>query len=370
MATKKQAGIRARKNADGSMSYDAQLLVKPYPRTQQTFAIRDQAIAWRLKTLAELRAQRKVGRARPEMAKLTIAGLNTEYLNDPETMALADFKDRERHLNWWSAHYGGERVLDFGTLQARAARAALIPGRKNATVVRYIAAERAAWNWGRAADLVPNDRVWPQRLMLTEPDARVRWLSDDELRDVMQAAKAHSPAVYAAVAVALATGARQGEMLRLTWGDVDFERSTIRLLLTKARVPRSVHLPAIAAEALKAVKADDAADDARVFLYSDGTPLDQDRLNREWRRVRTAAGLDHTCTDQCEPECQAHFRWHDFRHSCASFLAQNGATLLEIGSILGHKRAQTTLKYAHLVAGKVVTGHAALDQKLRDGAAS
>jgi hypothetical protein len=33
--------------------------------------------------------------------------------------------------------------------------------------------------------------------------------------------------------------------------------------------------------------------------------------------------------------------------------------------VLGHKRAQTTLKYAHLVAGKAVTGHAALDEKLR-----
>jgi integrase len=326
MATKKQAGIRARKNADGSMSYDAQLLVKPYPRTQQTFPNRADAIAWRSKTLAELRAQRKVGGTRPELAKITLAGLNTDYLKDPETKALADF---------------------------------------NATVDRYIAAERAAWNWGRAAGLVPNDRAWPPRLMLTEPDARVRYLSDQELRDVMQAAKAHSPAVYAAVAIALATGVRQGEMLRLTWADVDFARSTIRLcalsssgrLLTKNRTARGVHLPAIAAEALKAVKAVDAADDVRVFLYADGTPFDQDRLNREWNRIRTVAGLTN-------------FRWHDFRHSCASFLAQNGATLLEIGSILGHKRAQTTLKYAHLVAGKVVTGHAELDKKLRDGMAS
>jgi integrase len=351
MVTRKHTGIRPRRNADGSMSYDAQLLVKPFPRTQQTFQTLVEAIAWRSKTTAELRKQRQGGGARPELATLTLAGLNADYLMDAETKLLADYHDRKRHLDWWSAHHGTVKVLDFGVLQARAARDALMPARQNATVDRYIAAERAAWNWGRSAGLVPNDRAWPPRLMLTEPDARVRYLSDAELSAVLKAAKAHSPAVYAAVTVALATGVRQGEMLRLTWADVDFTRSTIRLLLTKNGTARSVHMPVIAAEALKAVKAGTVVG-ARVFLYTDGTPLDQDRLNREWRRVRAAAGL----TD---------FRWHDFRHSCASFLAQNGATLLEIGSVLGHKRAQTTLKYAHLAEGKAVTGHAALDAKLR-----
>jgi integrase len=347
-------GIRLEHNADGSASYHAQISVKPFPRTQQSFPTLAEAIAWRNKTKAELEKQRRSGGARPELATLTLAGLNTEYLNDPETNLLSDYNDRKRHLAWWSAHCGTERVLDFGVLQARAARVALIPGRKNATVDRYIAAERAAWNWGREAGLVPTDRAWPPGLMLTEPDARVRYLSDDELSAVLKAAIGHSPAVYAAVTVALATGVRQGEMLRLTWADVDFARSTIRLLLTKNGTARSVHLPVIAAEALKAVKAGTVVG-ARVFLYTDGTPLDQDRLNREWRRVRAAAGLTN-------------FRWHDFRHSCASFLAQNGATLLEIGSVLGHKRAQTTLKYAHLAEGKAVTGHAALDEKLRNGA--
>jgi integrase len=60
------------------------------------------------------------------------------------------------------------------------------------------------------------------------------------------------------------------------------------------------------------------------------------------------------------------FRWHDFRHSCASFLAQNGASLLEIGHMLGHRTKATTLRYAHLVDAKPITGHAGLEAKLRD----
>jgi site-specific recombinase XerD len=69
--------------------------------------------------------------------------------------------------------------------------------------------------------------------------------------------------------------------------------------------------------------------------------------------VRPAAGLKD-------------FRWHDLRHSCASFLAASGASLVEIGSVLGHRSPSVTARYAHLVAGKPVTGHAKLDEKLAE----
>jgi integrase len=360
MVTRKSIGITPRRNADASMSYTAQLLVKPFPRTSQTFPSMAEALAWRKQIKDELLKQRKDKAVRPDLPTLSIASLNGEYLKDPEALALADFKDRKRHLDWWTLKFGTVKVLDFGVIEGRAARELLIPGRQPATVDRYLAAERAAWNWGRAAGIVPKDRAWPPRLMLSEPDARTRYLSDDELTAVLTEAKKHSPVMLAAVTVALATGVRQGEMLRLTWADVDFARSTIRLcarsasgqLLMKTRTARSVHLPAIAIEALKAVKADTIVSTTHVFLYRDGTPMTGDRLHHEWCDVRTAAGL-------------VDFRWHDFRHSCASFLAQHGSTLLEIGSVLGHKRAQTTLKYSHLVAGAPVTGSAALDTKLR-----
>jgi integrase len=45
------------------------------------------------------------------------------------------------------------------------------------------------------------------------------------------------------------------------------------------------------------------------------------------------------------------FRFHDLRHSCASFLAKNGATLLEIADLLGHRQISMTKRYSHLAAG-------------------
>ena len=42
------------------------------------------------------------------------------------------------------------------------------------------------------------------------------------------------------------------------------------------------------------------------------------------------------------------FRFHDLRHTTASYLAQNGATLLEIADVLGHKQIEVTMRYSHL----------------------
>ena len=46
------------------------------------------------------------------------------------------------------------------------------------------------------------------------------------------------------------------------------------------------------------------------------------------------------------------FRFHDLRHSCASFLAASGASLPEIGEVLGHKSMQSTNRYSHLTADR------------------
>jgi integrase len=350
MVTRKSTGISSRRNADGSMSFTAQLLVKPYPRSSQTFPTMAAAVAWRKQMREELLKQRELKSTRPDLPKLTLAALVAEYLRDSETTSLADFKDRKRQLTWWTLKFGTVKVLDFGVMHGREALDMLTPGRAAGTINRTLAAMRACWNWGRAAGLVPQDRTWPPQLMRSEPRGRTRCLTAEELGKVLVESQKTSPVALAALTVALATGVRRGELLRLTWADVDFDRATIRLLLTKTGEARAVHLPSIAAEALQAIKPDPAT--GSVFRYTDGTPMTGDRLHQAWCEIRKSAGL-------------VDFRWHDLRHSCASFLAQNGSSLVEIGSVLGHKRAQTTLRYSHLVAGKAVTGHSALDALLR-----
>ena len=59
-------------------------------------------------------------------------------------------------------------------------------------------------------------------------------------------------------------------------------------------------------------------------------------MEKAWNVARKRAGL-------------VDFRWHDLRHTAASYLAMSGASLREIAEILGHRTIKQTMKYTHLV---------------------
>lgn len=346
--------IQQRRTKDRVLYFTATVRVPPYPSASKTFPDKKAAKAWGREQEDELKKHAKRGTTRSDLPRLTIAQLLREFLEDPTTQALGYYPDLSLLCAWWVSHCGADRVLEFNVLKVRKARGLLSPGRAPATVNRYLSAMRSAWNWGRSAGLVPEEHAWPSRVMLTEPKARVRFLSDAELKSLREAAlKVYGPQLFALTVISIATGVRQGELLRLKWSDINFQQAKITVLLTKNKESKSIYLPAAASEALQALRKLDIVSATHVFVDPrDGEPFDKSKLRYRWKLARKEAALKD-------------FRWHDLRHSCASLLAQNGATLLEIGAVLGHKSPSATMRYAHLVQGAPVTGHAALDQKLR-----
>lgn len=345
------AAIHSRKR-NGRRVWLAQIRLRGFKPVAKQFADRAAAVAWADEEERALRKLRDRGAAVPELASLTVADLVDRYARDPNTRALDSFEDTDRALGFWRERCGAIRLRAFGAVQIVDARDALLAsGRKPATVNRYLSWMRRAWNWGRAAGLVDSAAAWPVRLMLRENNARNRFLTDDELTALLEEARKQFPVLHAAILVSLATGVRQGELLRLEWRDVDLAQHSLTIRETKTDTPRAVYLPAVAVAALRELR-DRTVIGRAVFLDDEGQPLSTGVLVHRWRKVRAAVGL-------------ADFRWHDLRHSCASFLAQNGASLLEIGGVLGHKSPATTARYAHLVAGKPVTGHDKLNAKLQ-----
>lgn len=346
------ATFTKRRNRSGSTSYLAQVRIRPFQPTAQAFASLSEAKAWAKLMEDDLRKQRQQGAAAKNITQLTVKKLIEEFLKDPDTKRLRYFESLSLLLAWWANNYGTEKVLKLNVLKLREARDKLHKDRKPSTVNRYLSAMRSCWNWGRAAGLVPKDNHWPTRLMLRENNERQRYLTDDELKRLMEAAEDHSPTMRAAIVLSIACGLRQSELLRLTWADVDFPKKRVRILRSKNDTPRTIYLPNAAAKALKDLKRTGVIGAKAIFLHESGEPLNRGTLRVRWLEIRDAAKLKD-------------FRWHDLRHSCASFLAQQGASLLEIGSVLGHKSATITRRYAHLVEGAPVTGHAELDGKLR-----
>ena len=167
----------------------------------------------------------------------------------------------------------------------------------------------------------------------------------------MKAAEAHAPWIYAAVILSLATGLRQGELLRLEWKHIDFDRKTVTVLISKNTKRRTVYLPDPAIIALRKLRRDGVVGPKLVFTRPNGEPADKSFLTFHWRVVRTAARL-------------VDFRWHDLRHTLRVVPCVSAPSLVEIGSVLGHSSPGITAKYSHLVAGKAVTGADRLAEKL------
>lgn len=167
-----------------------------------------------------------------------------------------------------------------------------------------------------------------------EGPGRTRFLSREELARLLRACQQSScPYVHLVVELAVSTGARRQELQQLRWAEVDLERGVLRLMRTKNKTPRSVPIVGRALTMLQQHAIAPHRHPVWVFPRRDGQG--GRRIEKPWYSARRRAGLED-------------FRFHDLRHTAASYLAMSGASLLEIAQILGHKTLRMTQRYSHL----------------------
>ena len=137
------------------------------------------------------------------------------------------------------------------------------------------------------------------------------------------------------ILLALNTGLRRGELLGLTWGDVDMAGAQLVVRGTEAKSGRTRHIPlnSDVLAALQAWRQADVAPDAWIFAGPKGEQMQS--LKTAWGKIAKAAALDG-------------FTFHDLRHSFASKLVQAGVDLNTVRELLGHADIKMTLRYAHL----------------------
>lgn len=181
--------------------------------------------------------------------------------------------------------------------------------------------------------------------------------SAEQVRKLLLFAKENDSHIYIFLLLALYTGLRKGELLALTWDDVDYDKKLLRVnksrtgsrkdITTQITTPktessnRKIPLNDTVLEALKAEKKrqDEHAkilgkgyDKSSSFIIRTvlGKPyVNLSAINRVVNRLTEKAGLPH-CTI------------HGFRHSVASILDDNGVPIQDISVLLGHESVQTT----------------------------
>jgi len=187
--------------------------------------------------------------------------------------------------------------------------------------------------WG----MVPDGANPCREIVKYRARSRERFLTDGEFRrlgeELAGAVAEGKVTVHAAGAIRLLmlTGCRSNEILTLKWSDVDLPNSEVRLRDSKTG-PRAIPLAAAAVKVLADLPR--VPDNLWVIAGRiKGTHLKN--LSSSWGLVRARADLNDV-------------RIHDLRHSFASRALALGEPLPMIGKLLGHKKAQTTARYAHL----------------------
>ena len=212
-----------------------------------------------------------------------------------------------------------------------------------ATVNRYLAALRAVLRMAyREWELLP---TLPRVTLEREPEGPVRYLDEPEAVRLLDACReSRNPHLHAIVTTALHTGMRRGEILGLTWERVDFSRAVLNLELTKNGKRREVRMNQAVDAALSKLPGQKA--EGMVFRKADGAA---------WGQIRTA--FEQACIRAKIED----FRFHDLRHTCASWLVMRGRPLKEIQELLGHRDFKMTLRYAHLSPGRLRDAVASLE---------
>lgn len=140
--------------------------------------------------------------------------------------------------------------------------------------------------------------------------------------------------------------------MNLKWGDIDLDRGSILLQTTKNGERRFVPLVGMVLDLLRSKYINQTVD-SLVFPAPHALckPID---IRSAWETALSKANIFN-------------FRFHDLRHTAASYLAMNQASLLEIGTLLCHKTIQMTKRYAHLYNAHIYSAVAALNAKIFSG---
>jgi integrase len=171
-----------------------------------------------------------------------------------------------------------------------------------------------------------------------ENDPVVRYLSrgteGSEYERLVAAVRKRTPEHLPDLIFALNTGLRLSNQFSATYEMVNWERKVLDVPLTKNGEP--VHIPLNEA-VLAAIRALPSWRGRKGYIFRNQQHPDNRILATEhwFTPALKAAGIEN-------------FRWHDLRHTFASWLVQDGVPLERVSKLLGHKSLQMTMRYAHL----------------------
>ena len=317
------ATIAKIKTASG-FKYKAIIKKNGKPLKSKTFTRKGDARTWAARIEADREFMDALGCSG---AGLTLLELSTKYLIQWDKK---DQSNQKQRVTYWTDRLGKSKLVDITPREIREVLKGL-NSKAPATINRYKAVLASMLHY-----------AIEQGYILTNPASKVsdkplnnkvkRYLFDTERVNLLAACKESTwDKLHLLVLMAMTTGMRRGELVNLRWNAIDFDRGVAMLTDTKNGEPRHIPIPSVAMSELKPCRQIGSG----LIFASPAIPTKPFEFRKQWANALTAAGISN-------------FRWHDLRHTAASYLIMNGASLHDVGKILGHKSLQTADRYSHL----------------------
>ena len=173
---------------------------------------------------------------------------------------------------------------------------------------------------------------WEVTSLPKKPSSRKRRVSNEEYKALFEASKKmRQQYIWPAVSLAIETGMRRGELLKLEWKNINLKDQTALLEDTKNGSDRYIPLSPLACQLLSSLP----NTSERVFTVSENA------LRLSWERLRKKAHVYD-------------LRFHDLRHEALSRFTEKGLSPFEVAEISGHKHLNQLRAYTHMNIKKLI----------------
>lgn len=330
---------------DGSKSYHAEVRLKGSSPERKSFRTRSLAKQWIQNMESAIRDGRHFKTA--ESKKHTVADMIDRFI----VQWLPKYPQRQAKqtalLSWWKKQRGHLLLADLTPSVIAECRDILLNEttvrkqlRSSSTVNRYLSALGKAlivavkeWGWLHSSPMANVSKP-------AEGQGRERFLSPFEKdRLLEECQRSRNLSLYPIVALALISGMRLGEITGLRWENILFDQKKIVLWRTKNGDTRYIPLTEEAEKIFRSVPTFGDSNDQLVFQSN--------RNTRQQGKVSIREAFEHAL----KRAGIENFRFHDLRHTAASYMAMSGATQGELMAILGHRSPAMTQRYAHYSQG-------------------
>jgi len=267
-----------------------------------------------------------------EAGKWTLSKLWDEYEAQKPADSQSVKFDGYRFDKYLKEKYGSKEPSELHQLEIDRLRHSLLKIKSPQTVKHVLGLLKRLCNFGVKKQLCLG--IGFKIEMPRVDNKRTEDLSADQLKSLLKAIGESTDREAASMLhLALFTGMRRGEMIKLKWKDIDFDRGFINIVNPKGGVSQKIPLNDPARDILENYP----KTAEYVFVRANGKPF-TNVINKRARAIRTAAGLP------------SDFRpFHGLRHAFASMLASSGQVdMYTLQKLLTHKSPLMTQRYAHL----------------------